>query len=441
MDKYFEDSSLEDVDATLRSFAMDDSLDDVGFDEAVGFDSIEDGQVFLRHQLEILGLPSIVQLHGAPDGEKRLAAINVMYAMLTELQAKSSAVGQFQTTKRELQLENQKLERDLLSSKQKLSKALDNIETWKIKAGSAGRGTEAENRSTRNSAASWEKRAQAAEGSEKKLKSELRREQAEVERLKDALHTALGKPVGSIGRTPVAQASKPRAGNMTPRGTGDQPRTPRGGAAGMSRRRSPPSATLSLRPKSPSATPRRNGSPSATPRRTASPSGTPRRAGASPPAATPREQSIALRTEMESVKAEHSKTAAELDAARKELETYKMNAGSSQPSSDGAVPADRATPHLYVELDQLRSYRQSAEADKERTAEDHAGEVELLKLDMEAAQLSQEHELGELREFKQNHATSHHSEGSAVSSAVDGSEAEVEKLQVLQHTKLRWNGT
>merc|ERR1712086_17759 len=52
-------------------------------------------------------------------------------------------------------------------------------------------------------AASWEKRALAAEGSENKLKSELFGEQAEVTRLKDAaLHPALGKPVGSTGRTP-----------------------------------------------------------------------------------------------------------------------------------------------------------------------------------------------------------------------------------------------
>jgi len=61
-------------------------------------------------------------------------------------------------------------------------------------------------------AASWEKRALAAEGSENKLKSELFGEQAEVTRLKAevtrlkdaALHPALGKPVGSTGRTPVS---------------------------------------------------------------------------------------------------------------------------------------------------------------------------------------------------------------------------------------------
>merc|ERR1711935_399631 len=47
-------------------------------------------------------------------------------------------------------------------------------------------------------AASWEKRALAAESSENKLKSE-------VTGLKDAaLHPALGKPVGSTGRTPVS---------------------------------------------------------------------------------------------------------------------------------------------------------------------------------------------------------------------------------------------
>merc|ERR1712086_611336 len=53
-------------------------------------------------------------------------------------------------------------------------------------------------------AASWEKRALAAESSENKLKIELRGEQAEVKRLTDALHPALGKPVGSTGRTPVS---------------------------------------------------------------------------------------------------------------------------------------------------------------------------------------------------------------------------------------------
>merc|ERR1711935_626568 len=53
-------------------------------------------------------------------------------------------------------------------------------------------------------AASWEKRALAAESSENKLKIELRGEQAEVKRLTDALPPALGKPVGSTGRTPVS---------------------------------------------------------------------------------------------------------------------------------------------------------------------------------------------------------------------------------------------
>ena len=53
-------------------------------------------------------------------------------------------------------------------------------------------------------AASWEKRALAAESSENKLKIELRREQAEVTRLKDTSHPALGKPVGATDRTPVS---------------------------------------------------------------------------------------------------------------------------------------------------------------------------------------------------------------------------------------------
>ena len=40
------------------------------------------------------GLPSSVQLLGSPDSDQCLAAINVMYAMLTELKEKSQAIGQ-----------------------------------------------------------------------------------------------------------------------------------------------------------------------------------------------------------------------------------------------------------------------------------------------------------------------------------------------------------
>jgi len=74
-------------------------------------------------------------------------------------------------------------------------------------------------------AASWEKRALAAESSENKLKIELRREQAEVTRLKDAaLHPALVKPVGSTGRTPASHVDSVESNSnhlvdkTTPRG-------------------------------------------------------------------------------------------------------------------------------------------------------------------------------------------------------------------------------
>ena len=73
-------------------------------------------------------------------------------------------------------------------------------------------------------AASWEKRALAAESSENKLKIELRREQAEVTRLKDALHPALMKPVGSTGRTPASHVDSVESKSIhlvdktTPRG-------------------------------------------------------------------------------------------------------------------------------------------------------------------------------------------------------------------------------
>ena len=60
--------ALEDVEATLCSFELDECLGgEIRFAETEGFDSVEDGQAFIQHQLEILVNSCTVRhLHQTP---------------------------------------------------------------------------------------------------------------------------------------------------------------------------------------------------------------------------------------------------------------------------------------------------------------------------------------------------------------------------------------